>query len=331
MAEAVTHPSRPSAVAHGDAAMGLAAASLSPMRMAARRFARHKGALVCAVLLAVMVAFVALSPLTARYGVNEAVFEQTAARSNVNLSPRSAAWFGTDSIGRDLYSRLIYGLRLSMIIGLASAVISTIVGVAVGAAAGYVGGRFDDVVMRVTDVFLAFPFLVALLVVRGVLGAIGWLEPVVGEPTSVRFVVALFALFGWMTVARIVRGQVLALKEREFVEAARALGASGWRIVTRHLLPNTIGPILVALSTAVVAAIVGESTLSFFGFGPQPGAGQTSLGNLVAGATAATTSGYWWLAVFPCAGLVLLTLCVMFVGDGVRDATDPRLSARGRR
>jgi peptide/nickel transport system permease protein len=147
----------------------------------------------------------------------------------------------------------------------------------------------------------------------------------VGNPTSIRFVVILFVLFGWMGVARLMRGQVLALKEREFVEAARALGASNTRIVLRHLLPNSAGPILVALTFAVSGNIIAEATLGFFGYGPQPGAGATSLGKLVGGAKGALLPGYWWLVVFPCVVLILVSLCVNFVGDGLRDATDPKL------
>ncbi|MFM9171332.1 MAG: ABC transporter permease, partial [Acidimicrobiaceae bacterium] len=124
-------------------------------------------------------------------------------------------------------------------------------------------GKFDDIMMRVTDLFLAFPFLVTLLVVRNVLGALPWLRPITGDMSSVRFIIVLFGLFGWMGVARIVRGQVLSLKEREFVEAARAVGASRRYIIARHLLPNSVGPIMVALTFSVVGAIIGESTLAF--------------------------------------------------------------------
>ena len=137
--------------------------------------------------------------------------------------------------------------------------------------------------------------------------------------------IVLFVLFGWMGVARLVRGQVLALKEREFIEATRALGAKNRRIIFTHLLPNSVGPILVALTTSVVAAVVGEATLSFFGYGPQAGAGTTSLGNLVREADLALTTGYWWLAVFPCVLLILVAVCINFIGDGLRDATDPKL------
>jgi peptide/nickel transport system permease protein len=304
---------------------GLTVLSLSPRQLAFKRYMHHKGAVMSTVVLALMVLFVVLSPLTARYGVNEAVFPATRETPNSFLSPRSVAWFGTDDIGRDIYSRLIYGLRVSLVIGLASAIFSTLVGVTVGSIAGLKGGRLDDVMMRVTDIFLSFPFLVALLVVRSLLVGIKPLEPFVGKPTSIRFVIVLFVIFGWMGVARLMRGQVLALKEREFIEAARALGSNNRRIVIRHLLPNSVGPILVALTTAVSAAIIGEATLSFFGYGPQPGSGQTSLGNLVAGAKSAVQTGFWWLAVFPCALLVLVALCVNFMGDGLRDATDPKL------
>jgi peptide/nickel transport system permease protein len=272
-----------------------------------------------------MILFVILSPITARYGVNEAVFPAEPGNPNSFLSPRDIAWFGTDDIGRDIYSRMIYGLRVSLVIGLMSAIFSTLIGVTVGATAGLRGGRFDDVVMRVTDVFLAFPFLVALLVVRNLLGSLDWVTNLIGEKSSIRFIITLFVIFGWMGVARLVRGQVLALKEREFIEASKALGATNRRIVFRHLLPNASGPIMVALTTAVVAAIIGEATLAFFGFGPDAGSGQTSLGILVGNAKGAVQTGFWWIAVFPCALLVAVTLCINFMGDGLRDATDPKL------
>lgn len=306
-------------------AEGLAYESVSPRQMAFRRYFKHKGAFMATVLMAIMVLFVLLAPFTTRYGVNEAIFKAEVGRPNTYLSPRSEAWFGTDTIGRDIYSRLIYGLRVSLIIGVAAAIFATIVGVTVGSIAGLRGGRFDDLLMRVTDVFLAFPFLVALLVVRNFLGELDFLTPIVGERTSIRFIILLFVIFGWMGVARLVRGSVLALKEREFVESARALGASNFRIVFWHLLPNSIGPILVALTNTVVAAIIGEATLSFFGFGPDAGSGKTSLGLLVAEAKGGATSGYWWMVVFPCTLLVLVALCINFIGDGLRDATDPKL------
>jgi peptide/nickel transport system permease protein len=312
-----------------DTTQGLTVESMSPKQMALKRFLHHKGAVIATFVMAIMVLFVVLSPITARYGVNQRVFDSTAGSSNTFLTPRSIAWFGTDDIGRDIYSRMIYGLRVSLIIGLSAAVFSTIVGVTVGAIAGLRGGAFDDLLMRVTDIFLAFPFLVALLVVRNVLGSVGWITSMIGEPSSIRFIIVLFVIFGWMGVARLVRGQVLALKEREFIEAARALGATNNRIVFRHLLPNSVGPIMVALTNGVVAAIIGEATLAFFGFGPDAGSGATSLGILVGQAKGAVQTGNWWLAVFPCSLLILVALCVNFIGDGLRDATDPKLQHGG--
>ncbi|MFM8310577.1 MAG: ABC transporter permease, partial [Ilumatobacteraceae bacterium] len=244
---------------------------------------------------------------------------------NQFLPPQSLAWFGTDSIGHDIYSRLIWGVRTSMYIGIASAILSVIIGTAIGAVAGLRGGKFDDIIMRVTDIFLAFPFIVAIVIMRQFLGNVPWLLPVIGEVSSIRFIIFLFAFFGWMGVARLVRGQVLALKEREFIEAARAVGASNTRIVITHLLPNSIGPILVALTLSVIGAIVGESTLSFFGLGPQAGENSTSLGRLVELSAEGAKQGNWWLVVFPCGALVLLAICINFIGDGLRDAVDAKL------
>lgn len=306
-----------------DQAVGLSAESLSPGRLAFRRFLTHRAAVASVFVLLVLVVWVVLAPVTARYGVNEQIFDISKG-PNQNLPPSRLAWFGTDIIGRDVYSRVLYGVRVSLIIGIASAFFSLAIGAFVGAVAGLKGGLFDDVVMRVTDIFLAFPFLVALLVIRNMFGSIGWVVALVGKPDSVRFMVFLFAIFGWMSVARVLRAQVLSLKEREFIEAARALGASNNRIIVRHLLPNSIGPMLVSLSLGVVGAIVSEATLSLFGYGPNPGSGATSLGLLVAESKSAVRAGYWWLALYPFAALLLITLCVSFIGDGLRDAFDPK-------
>ncbi len=306
-----------------DAAIGLAVESVSPGKQAFRRFLQHRGAVISVAVLTLLLLWVLLSPLTARYGVNQQVFSVEKG-PNQNLSPRGVAWFGTDSIGRDLYSRILFGVRVSLFLGVASAFISLALGIAIGAIAGLKGGRFDDIVMRVTDIFLAFPFLVALLVMRNMFGAVPWITKIIGGPGSIRFLIVLFAVFGWMSVARVLRAQVLSLKEREFIEASRALGASNWRIIMRHLLPNSIGPMLVSLSLGVVGAIVSEATLSLFGYGPNPGSGSTSLGLLVAESNKAVRAGYWWLAIFPFGALLIITLCVSFIGDGLRDAFDPK-------
>lgn len=299
-------------------------ATLTPRQMAWRRFWRHKGAAASAVIMFILLLLVAVPQWTGRYGINDQVLKISEG-ANQNLSPRDIAWFGTDGIGRDIYTRLLFGVRTSLMIGIASALLSVLVGTTVGAFAGLRGGRFDDLMMRVTDIFLAFPFLVAVIVVREFMGGLAFLKPIIGDKTSIRFMIVLFAFFGWMVVARLVRGQVLALKEREFVEAARAAGSTNRRLVASHLLPNAIGPILVAGTLSVTAAIVGESTLSFFGFGPQPGSASTSLGKLVELSRSGAQQGNWWLVVFPCGALVLLALCINFIGDGLRDALDPKL------
>jgi ABC-type dipeptide/oligopeptide/nickel transport system permease subunit len=300
--------------------------TLSPRRMAWKRYWGHKGAAFSTIILFVVMVMVLFTPITARYGINEQVIDISEG-NNVFLPPQDIAWFGTDNIGRDMYTRLLYGIRTSMFIGIASAILSVLIGTTVGSIAGLRGGRFDNLLMRVTDLFLAFPFLILVVLVREFLGGISFLEPIIGDKTSIRFIIILFAVFGWMYVARLVRGQVLALKEREFVEASRAAGASNFRIIKSHLLPNSIGPILVALTLSVIAAVVGESTLSFFGFGPQPGQNSTSLGNLIQLSQEAVGRGDWWLVVFPCGALVLLAICINFIGDGLRDALDPKLDS----
>lgn len=308
-----------------DETEGLTGESISPMRQALRRFRKNTIAMIALGGLIFIVLVVLFSPWTTRYGVNEAVYP-ISERPNQNLPPSADAWFGTDAIGRDLYSRIIYGMKVSLVIGLISSLAAVFLGTLVGATAGYLGGWFDDLLMRVTDIFLAFPFIVALLVIREMLGAVEWVTNIMGEADTVRFIVILLALLGWMAIARVVRGQVKSLKEREFVEASRALGATGPRIVFRNILPNAIAPILVALTLGVVGAIVAESTLAVFGYGPRSGAGNTSLGLLVRESKTAVQSGYWWLVVYPCLALTFVALTINFVGDGLRDATDPKAS-----
>jgi ABC-type dipeptide/oligopeptide/nickel transport system permease subunit len=308
-----------------DAALGVLTKSLSPRQMAFKRYKNHRAAMICTVLLAVIVLFVVLAPITARYGINESIFKAVEGRPNSNLPPSSKAWFGTDANGRDIYTRMIYGAQVSLLIGLFTAVVSVAIGTLIGAIAGFKGGLLDDVLMRVTDIFLALPLLVILVVVRGVFKNLSWVAAIMGDPTSVRFIVILLSIFGWMGVARLVRGQVKQLKEREFVEAARALGASTPRIMLRHLLPNSIGQIMVAFSFAVVGAIAAEATLSFFGYGPDAGSGMTSLGLLIKDSKKAVPPGYWWLVVYPGALFIIISLCINFIGDGLRDAVDSKM------
>jgi ABC-type dipeptide/oligopeptide/nickel transport system permease subunit len=318
-------PDSSDSVAPTDAAIGVLSKSLSPRQMAFKRYKNHRAAVICTFLLATIVLFVVLAPITARYGINESIFKAVEGRPNSNLAPSSDAWFGTDANGRDIYTRMIYGAQVSLLIGLFTALVSVAIGTLIGSIAGFKGGLLDDVLMRVTDIFLALPLLVILVVVRGVFKNLSWVAAIMGDSTSVRFIVILLSLFGWMGVARLVRGQVKQLKEREFIEAARALGASTPRIMLRHLLPNSIGQIMVAFSFAVVGAIAAEATLSFFGFGPDAGSGMTSLGLLIKDSKKAVPPGYWWLVVYPGALFILISLCINFIGDGLRDAVDSKM------
>lgn len=308
-----------------DASIGVLSTPLSPRQMAFKRFKNHRAAVVSTVVLALLVLCVVLAPLTTRYGINESIFKAVEGRPNQNLAPSSQAWFGTDANGRDVYSRIIFGAQVSLLIGLFTAIGSVFLGTIIGAIAGYKGGWLDDILMRGTDIMLALPLLVVLVIVRGTLQNVSWVTTITGEPSSVRFLVILLTVIGWMGVTRLVRGQVKQLKEREFIEAAKALGASTPRIMFRHLLPNSVGQIMVALTFAVIGAITAEATLSFFGYGPDAGSGMTSLGLLIRDAKKAVPPGYWWLVVFPGAFFILLSLCINFIGDGLRDAVDPKM------
>jgi peptide/nickel transport system permease protein len=221
----------------------------------------------------------------------------------------SENWFGTDQIGRDYFARVIYAGQISLKIGVAVALLSTAVGTLAGSLAGFFGRWIDQLLMRITDLFLIVPAIAVLAIA---LERFGKTDEVI---------ILVLAGLGWMQVARVVRGQVLSVKEKEFVEAARAAGASNGRIISRHILPNCIGPIVVNATLAVAIAIVAESTLSFLGFGVQKP--QTSWGNLLYDAK----GNYQFdthLLYFPGLFILLTVLCINFVGDGMRDALDPQ-------
>lgn len=223
--------------------------------------------------------------------------------------PSSAHWFGTDELGRDTFARVLHGGRISLMVGLVATLVSLIIGVSYGAIAGYRGGRVDEAMMRFVDILYSLPyiFLVILLLVF-----------------FSRSLVMLFVALGlvqWLTMARIVRGQVLSLKNQTFVEAARALGAGDARIIFRHIVPNTLGPVIVYTTLTVPAIILQEAFLSFLGLGVQPPA--ASWGTLVSDG-ARVLALFPWLVVFPGFALSLTLLCFNFLGDGLRDALDPQ-------
>jgi peptide/nickel transport system permease protein len=219
---------------------------------------------------------------------------------------------GTDQLGRDILSRIVHGSRVSLAIGLLSVVLSLPVGVGVGLLAGYFGGRLDDVTMRIADVQLAFPFILLAITIAGVLGP------------SPRNVILILAVGGWVIYARLARGQALSLRERDFIEAARALGVGNLRILWRHVLPNVVSPITVVGTFAVAQMILLESSLSFLGLGVQPPT--PSWGGMLNDGRAYITVA-WWLTTFPGAAIMLTVLGINFVGDWLRDLLDPRLAS----
>jgi peptide/nickel transport system permease protein len=279
------------------------------------RFFRHRLAVVSLVVL-VLISLVAIfAEQVAPYGYDELDLENIAA--SPTLEDRH--WFGTDLLGRDYLSRVIFGVRTSLWVAVFVAVLSTIIGTTFGAVAGYYGGTVDNLLMRFTDLILTLPGLAVLLTAAAYLGSSDsqWGPITVTQPVKVGLILAF--LF-WTGLARIVRGVFLSLREKEFVEAAKASGASDMRIIIRHILPNCIGPIVVTMTLIIATAILVEAALSFLGFGIQPP--NPALGSLIADGQ---VQGFetWWLVTFPGLVIVIIALAVNFIGDGLRDALDP--------
>jgi ABC-type dipeptide/oligopeptide/nickel transport system permease subunit len=286
------------------AGAGLELKARSQWSYVRNRFVRHRLAMASLVLLIAIF----LVGVFANY---IAPYSYSALNLNIILSPPTTAghhFFGTDGLGEDYFSRVIYGIRTSEEVGIFVAILSSIMGLVIGAVAGYYRGWIDNLLMRITDLVLTLPALAILLVAARMLGA--------GNQWRVSLILAGFF---WTGLARIVRGVFLSLREKEYVEAARASGSGDLRIMFRHILPNTLGPIIVNGTLAVATAILTEAALSFLGFGIRPPT--PSLGNLVAGGESYPQQ--WWLVIFPGLAIVIMVLCVNFVGDGLRDAFDP--------
>jgi peptide/nickel transport system permease protein len=224
---------------------------------------------------------------------------------------------GTDEVGRDLLSRLLFGARISLTVGLFAVLMEVLIGTTLGAIAGYYGGLVDSAIMRVTDVFLSIPLLPLLLVLTAIVAASS-----TKAALSFGVIVIIIGALSWPTVARLVRASFLSLREREFAEAARAVGNSDRRIIFRHLLPNAIAPIVVQATLDIANVIIVESTLSFLGFGIQPPT--ASWGNMLANAQS-NLSIAWWAAVFPGLCILVTVLAINYIGDGLRDALDPNM------
>ena len=295
----------------------------SPNRRAWGRFRQNKPAVVSAWFLLVVGALVLIWPLVTPPDPD--------ALSDEQFHPPSLRhWFGTDVHGRDVFSRVLYGARVSLLVGIVGAGVSLVIGVSWGAIAGYLGGRVDSAMMRVVDILYSLPSIIFVIVLITTLeGAFKqWLEHA-GSGTLVKSARLLFLFVGlgavsWLTMARIVRGQVLSLRSRQFVEASRVLGAGPVWILRRHIIPNVLGVVIVYLTLTVPAIILYESFLSYLGLGIQPP--MASWGSLISeGADQINPIRiYWWLIVFPGGVMVATLLALNFLGDGLRDAWDVR-------
>ncbi|WP_243371361.1 oligopeptide ABC transporter permease [Geotalea sp. SG265] len=228
---------------------------------------------------------------------------------HVLLPPSASHWFGTDDLGRDVFSRMVYGARVSLKVGFVAVGIATVIGTIIGLIAGYYGGLVDSLLMRFVDIMLCFPtFFLILAIVT------------IREP-SILNIMLIIGFTGWMGVSRLVRAEVLSLRERDFVQAARAMGCSDLRIIFRHILPNAMGPVLVYATLGIATAILTESSLSFLGIGVQPP--EPSWGNILASGKEFLEFA-WWLFLFPGLAITVTTLSYYLVGEGIRDALDPR-------
>ena len=286
----------------------------SPWGEAWRRFRRHRMAVFSLGLLAALVAAVVLGPFAWHMPIDAIDFSAT------TQGPSAAHPFGTDDLGQDLLARMLYGGRISLAVGIAAMGMAVLVGVTIGALAGISRGPLDAALMWVTDLFLSLPQLPLLLLLIYLFREP--LKAVFGPEGGVFVLIVLvIGCFGWMQVARLVRAQFFSLREKEFVEAARALGATTTRLVWRHILPNALGPVIVAGTINVAAAIVAESTLSFLGLGFPPDI--PTWGRLLFDSKDHLDIAAHW-ALFPGAAIFLTVMAINFVGDGLRDALDPR-------
>ena len=289
------------------------------------RFFRHKAAVVSLVILILFALVAIFAKQLAPYGFDEIDLEHIDPVTGLAHKPTLEGhhYLGTDQLGRDYLSRIIYGIRTSLWVAVFVALLATAIGTAIGALAGFYGGHVDNILMRITDLFFTVPGLAILLVAAVYLGtgdsevSLGPITIPIYQPMKIGIILAL--LF-WVALARVVRGLFLSLREKEFVEAAKAAGASDMRIITRHILPNCVGPIVVFTTLIVAGAILTEAFLSFVGYGIQPP--NAALGKLIVDGQ---SEGFtlWWLVVFPGLAIFLIAMCINFVGDGLRDALDP--------
>ncbi len=280
----------------------------NPLWFAWRRFTGNKAAIVAGIVLAILILMAIFAPLiTPSHPDAQDFLTQALA------FPSAQHWFGVDNLGRDFYTRIIYGSRVSLTIGFTAALFSVVIGIPLGALAGYFGGKTDWFIMRIIELFSVVPPLLAAMLL-GALTRGGYFT-----------IILIAALFGWVQVCLLVRAQVKAFREKEFVRAAKALGASPWYIIRRHLIPNSISPIIVGFVLAIPLAMMLEASLSFLGIGVPP---PTPTWGQMINEGIDFMFFYWHLAVFPTAALAITVLATTLFGDGLRDALDPTLKGR---
>jgi ABC-type dipeptide/oligopeptide/nickel transport system permease subunit len=280
----------------------------NPLWFAWYRFTGNKAAIVAGAILATLILMAICAPLITPAPPDAQLFLTEAL-----AFPSAEHWFGVDNLGRDFYTRIVYGARVSLTIGFTAALFSVLIGIPLGALAGYFGGGTDWIIMRVIELFSVVPPLLAAMLL-GALTRGGYFT-----------IVLIAALFGWVQVCLLVRAQVKAFREKEFVQAARALGASPWYIIRRHLIPNSISPIIVGFVLAIPLAMMLEASLSFLGIGVPP---PTPTWGQMINEGIDFMFFYWHLAVFPTAALAITVLATTLFGDGLRDALDPTLKGR---
>ncbi len=292
---------------------------LTPGQLVWRRFRKHHMALLGGIGVILLLLFIIGGSI---------IVPESAANSTDLLArlsgPMSTHWFGTDSVGRDVFDRVIYGGQISLFIGLLAVILEVTLGTLIGGVAAYYGGWVDAVLMRFTEAMLAIPSLFLLIVLAKFIGRNVGQVNILGRTFSgsIGIVILVIGLTSWMFLARIVRANVLSLKELDYIAASKALGADNRRIFFGHLVPNTLGPIIVAATLGLAGAILTEAYVSFLGLGVQEPT--STWGNMMQSAQSFLNRGAWWMWVFPSTFIVLTILCINLLGDGLRDAFDPR-------
>lgn len=278
----------------------------SPWRIVGRRLRKNKLAMIGLVIIIIMTLAAIFAPFLTPYG------RDTTNLANSNAAPSRDHLMGTDALGRDLFTRLLYGARVSLTVGFVATTLRMLIGVILGGIAGFYGGKIDGIIMRVADVFSCLPFLPIAITFVAMLGP------------SIYNVMLVLAILGWPGIARIVRAEILSLREREFMEAATALGISDFKKITSHLIPNTMASIIVSATIGIAGAILTESSLSFLGLGVSPPI--PTWGNILTDAQSQyVLKNRWWQWIPPGIAIFLAVISLNLLGDGLRDALDPRL------